>query len=147
MVGPFWQLWNWLLWDIHQFYLWLTVHKLHIICFLVPHFVGFLQSAISSQVLPLTNLFWVYWRMADGISSFWGPVTYTHKWCEPNYVYSSYIAEFFNPMSNVPGIILALIGLVNSLRQHFEKRFSILHISNMILSIGSILYHATLQRL
>ncbi|CAA2969880.1 alkaline ceramidase-like [Olea europaea var. sylvestris] len=85
--------------------------------------------------------------MADGISSFWGPVTYTHKWCEPNYVYSSYIAEFFNPMSNVPGIILALIGLVNSLRQHFEKRFSILHISNMILSIGSILYHATLQRL
>lgn len=85
--------------------------------------------------------------MADGISSFWGPVTSTHEWCEPNYVYSSYIAEFFNTMSNVPGIILALIGLVNSLRQRFEKRFSILHISNMILSIGSILYHATLQRL
>ncbi|KAL6569933.1 hypothetical protein OROMI_014447 [Orobanche minor] len=85
--------------------------------------------------------------MADGESSFWGPVTSTHEWCEPNYVYSSYIAEFFNTISIAPGILLALIGLVNSLRQRFEKRFWVLHVSNMILSIGSMLYHATLQRL
>ncbi|KAL2455537.1 Alkaline phytoceramidase (aPHC) [Abeliophyllum distichum] len=85
--------------------------------------------------------------MADEISSFWGPVTSTHEWCEPNYVYSSYIAEFFNTISNVPGIILALIGLVISLSQRFEKRFSVLHISNMILAIGSMLYHSTLQQL
>ncbi|KAH6809088.1 Alkaline phytoceramidase [Perilla frutescens var. frutescens] len=85
--------------------------------------------------------------MAGGESSFWGPVTSTHEWCEPNYVYSSYIAEFFNTISIAPGILLAFIGLVNSLRQRFEKRFSVLHISNMILAIGSMLYHATLQRL
>ncbi|KAL6517123.1 hypothetical protein OROHE_017829 [Orobanche hederae] len=85
--------------------------------------------------------------MADGVSSFWGPVTSTHEWCEPNYVYSSYIAEFFNTVSIVPGILLALAGLLNSLRQHFEKRFSVLHISNMILAIGSMLYHATLRQL
>ncbi|KAL2463370.1 Alkaline phytoceramidase (aPHC) [Forsythia ovata] len=85
--------------------------------------------------------------MADEISSFWGPVTSTHEWCEPNYVYSSYIAEFFNTISNVPSIILALIGLVISLSQRFEKRFSVLHISNMILAIGSMLYHSTLQQL
>ncbi|KAA8548390.1 hypothetical protein F0562_000074 [Nyssa sinensis] len=83
--------------------------------------------------------------MADGISSFWGPVTSTTEWCEQNYVYSSYIAEFFNTISNIPGILLALIGLVNALRQRFEKRFSVLHISNMILAIGSMLFHATLQ--
>ncbi|XP_042516058.1 alkaline ceramidase-like [Macadamia integrifolia] len=82
--------------------------------------------------------------MAD-ISSFWGPVTSTTEWCEKNYVYSSYIAEFFNTVSNVPSIILALIGLIISLRQRFEKRFSILHLSNMILAIGSMLFHATLQ--
>ncbi|KAK4387994.1 Alkaline ceramidase [Sesamum angolense] len=29
----------------------------------------------------------------------------------------------------------------------FEKRFSVLHVSNMVLAIGSMLYHATLQRL
>ncbi|XP_043699136.1 alkaline ceramidase-like [Telopea speciosissima] len=82
--------------------------------------------------------------MAD-ISSFWGPVTSTTEWCEKNYVYSSYFAEFFNTISNVPTIILAFIGLINSLRQRFEKRFSVLHISNMILAIGSMLFHATLQ--
>ncbi|XP_057958910.1 alkaline ceramidase-like [Malania oleifera] len=83
--------------------------------------------------------------MADGISSFWGPVTSTTEWCEKNYAHSSYIAEFFNTISNIPGILLALIGLINALRQRFEKRFSVLHISNMILAIGSMLFHATLQ--
>ncbi|KAK0597918.1 hypothetical protein LWI29_029871 [Acer saccharum] len=83
--------------------------------------------------------------MADGISSFWGPVTSTTECCEKNYAHSSYIAEFFNTVSNIPTILLALIGLVNALRQRFEKRFSVLHISNMILAIGSMLYHATLQ--
>uniref|UniRef100_A0A5B6YK33 Putative alkaline ceramidase 3-like n=1 Tax=Davidia involucrata TaxID=16924 RepID=A0A5B6YK33_DAVIN len=85
--------------------------------------------------------------MAEGISSFWGPVTSTTEWCEQNYVYSSYIAEFFNTISNIPGILLALIGLVNALGQRFEKRFSVLNISNMILAIGSMLFHSTLQRL
>ncbi|CAI9112847.1 OLC1v1013344C1 [Oldenlandia corymbosa var. corymbosa] len=84
--------------------------------------------------------------MAD-ISSFWGPVTSTHEWCEPNYVYSSYIAEFFNTISNVPALVLAFIGLVIAFTQRFEKRFSVLHISNMTLAIGSMLYHATLQRM
>ncbi|KAI6704118.1 hypothetical protein NL676_013254 [Syzygium grande] len=84
--------------------------------------------------------------MADGIPSFWGPVTSTKECCEQNYVYSSYVAEFFNTVSNIPCIVLALIGLINALRQRFEKRFSVLHISNMVLAMGSMLYHATLQR-
>ncbi|KAK6930705.1 Alkaline ceramidase [Dillenia turbinata] len=83
--------------------------------------------------------------MADGTTSFWGPVTSATEGCEMNYVYSSYIAEFFNTISNVPGILLALIGFINAFRQRFEKRFSVLHMSNMILAIGSMTYHATLQ--
>ncbi|KAF3636690.1 hypothetical protein CQW23_13020 [Capsicum baccatum] len=85
--------------------------------------------------------------MADGISGFWGPVTSTKEWCELNYVRSSYIAEFFNTISNVPCIILALIGLMNALRQRFEKRFSVLHMSNIILAIGSMIYHASLREM
>ncbi|KAF8681894.1 hypothetical protein HU200_045342 [Digitaria exilis] len=84
--------------------------------------------------------------MADSmVASFWGPVTSTTELCEENYAHSSYIAEFFNTISNVPCILLALIGLVNAFRQGFEKRFSVLHISNMILAIGSMIFHATLQ--
>ncbi|GAB2210011.1 hypothetical protein Droror1_Dr00015261 [Drosera rotundifolia] len=84
--------------------------------------------------------------MDNGISSFWGPVTSTVECCEKNYVYSSYIAEFFNTVSNIPGILLALIGLIVVLRQRFEKRFTILHLSNLALALGSVLYHATLQQ-
>lgn len=78
--------------------------------------------------------------------SFWGPVTSSTEWCEKNYTHSPYIAEFYNTLSNVPCIFLALIGLTNALRQRFEKRFSVLHISNMILAFGSMLFHATLQK-
>ncbi|KAI7757230.1 hypothetical protein M8C21_031727 [Ambrosia artemisiifolia] len=83
--------------------------------------------------------------MANATSSFWGPVTSSHEWCEKNYVYSSYVAEFYNTISNVPCILLAFIGLVSSLAQRFEKRFSVLHLSNMALAMGSVMYHATLQ--
>ncbi|CAN6281794.1 unnamed protein product [Urochloa humidicola] len=84
--------------------------------------------------------------MADSmVASFWGPVTSTTELCEENYAHSSYIAEFYNTLSNVPCVLLALIGLVNAFRQGFEKRFSVLHISNMILAIGSMIFHATLQ--
>lgn len=77
-------------------------------------------------------------------SSFWGPVTSTTDWCEKNYTHFPYIAEFYNTISNIPCILLAFVGLVNALRQRFEKRFSVLHLSNMILAIGSMLFHATL---
>ncbi|XP_061339781.1 alkaline ceramidase-like [Gastrolobium bilobum] len=83
--------------------------------------------------------------MAETISSFWGPVTCTKECCEQNFAHSPYIAEFYNTISNIPTILLALIGLINALSQRFEKRFSVLHISNMTLAIGSMLYHATLQ--
>lgn len=88
----------------------------------------------------------IFEEMADAVvSSFWGPVTSGKELCEENYALSSYIAEFYNTMSNIPCIILALIGLINAIRQRFEKRFSVLHISNMILAIGSMIFHATLQ--
>lgn len=79
------------------------------------------------------------------VPSFWGPVTSTMDWCEKNYAHSSYVTELHNTISNLPCIILALIGLINALRQRFERRFSVLHVSNMILAIGSMLFHATLR--
>lgn len=107
-----------------------------------PEIINLFIAEYYSDIYCYTNL-----GMEGGISSFWGPVTSTHEWCEPNYVYSSYIAEFFNTLSNIPAIVLALIGLVIALSQRFEKRFSVLHISNVILAIGSMIYHATLQRM
>ncbi|KAK8464740.1 hypothetical protein PHAVU_010G071057 [Phaseolus vulgaris] len=80
------------------------------------------------------------------MSSFWGPVTSSTDCCEKNYEYSSYIAEFYNTISTIPTILLALIGLINAYRERFEKRFCVLYVTIMALAIGSMLYHATLQR-
>ena len=84
--------------------------------------------------------------MDDEILNFWGPVTSSIDWCEKNYVYSPYIAEFYNTISNIPTIVLTIIGLIVALSQGFEKRFTVLHLSNMVLALGSILFHGTLQR-
>ncbi|KMS96602.1 hypothetical protein BVRB_8g201320 [Beta vulgaris subsp. vulgaris] len=84
--------------------------------------------------------------MGDKLLNFWGPVTSSIDWCEKNYVYSSYIAEFYNTISTIPTITLAIVGLIIALSQGFEKRFTVLHLSNMILAMGSILFHGTLQR-
>ncbi len=76
---------------------------------------------------------------------YWGPITASTEWCERNYQATPYIAEFYNTLSNFPGIILAFIGLIYSINQKFERRFSVLHLSTIALGIGSILFHATLQ--
>lgn len=84
--------------------------------------------------------------MADPgyVNGYWGPITSSVA-CERHYATSAYVGEFYNTVSNVPGIILGLIGLLNSMRQRFEKRFSILHLATIVLGLGSILFHATLQ--
>lgn len=76
---------------------------------------------------------------------YWGPITASTEWCEKNYEVTPWVAEFYNTISNFPGIILALIGLFYSINQKFERRFSVLHLSTIALGIGSILFHATLQ--
>lgn len=76
---------------------------------------------------------------------FWGPITASTEWCEKNYEVTPLVAEFYNTVSNIPGIILALIGVYYSISQKFERRFSVLHLSTIALGIGSILFHATLK--
>jgi len=108
-------------------------------------FAGICEICSIKYKYLVKQIIWLWRRMAETISSFWGPVTSTIECCEKNYAYSSYIAEFYNTISNIPTILLAFIGLINAFRQRFEKRFSVLHVSNMTLAFGSMLYHATLQ--
>ena len=83
--------------------------------------------------------------MADSldVNGYWGPTTLSTT-CEMHYVVSSYIAEFYNTISNVPFLLLGTLGLINSLRQSFEKRFSILNLATMVVGLGSMLFHGTL---
>lgn len=52
------------------------------------------------------------------LSGFWGVPTATIDWCEDNYETSPYFAEFWNTISNAGMIMLALYGIVASVRRN-----------------------------
>ena len=41
----------------------------------------------------------------------WGPATADTDWCEPNYLWTHYIAEFWNTLSSIPIATFALHGI------------------------------------
>ena len=73
--------------------------------------------------------------------------TSTIDWCEENYVYSNYIAEFYNSFSNIFYIFFYYFGLysVRSLfcKDYDKKLFSML----LFTGICSFYFHATLSLL
>ena len=76
---------------------------------------------------------------------YWGPVTSTIDWCEDNYVYSFYIAEFWNTISCIFMSLWACIGLVIAIRRKLEWQFKLLYIITIFLGIGSAMFHASLR--
>jgi len=68
-------------------------------------------------------------------------------WCEPNYVHSSYIAEFFNTISNFPVILLPLVGIrLNKLYfSHVTSNAIWIYCAFLIVGVFSAYYHATLS--
>mmetsp|Transcript_8204 Transcript_8204/g.15223 ORF Transcript_8204/g.15223 Transcript_8204/m.15223 type:complete len:286 (-) Transcript_8204:248-1105(-) len=77
-------------------------------------------------------------------ASFWGPITATLDWCEENYVLTSFVAEFWNTLSNAAIVGLALYGLRQSTRYRLESQFVMCYFALLCVGIGSTLFHATL---
>lgn len=80
---------------------------------------------------------------------YWNTLGYGNSnvdWCEPNYLRSFYIAEFYNTISNLPLITLATIGIINafSKRELFGYRFVIVYCFLWLVGIGSFMFHMTL---
>ena len=66
-------------------------------------------------------------------------------WCEENYVYSPYIAEFYNSLSNIIYIFLYYIGLY-SIKNIYCKNYDRKLLSLLLFTgICSFYFHATLS--
>lgn len=76
---------------------------------------------------------------------YWGEHTSSIDWCEGNYEYSQYIAEFINTISNIPFIILGLYGYHQVLKNGLPSRYGYLMLGLSLIGLGSFGFHMTLQ--
>ena len=66
-------------------------------------------------------------------------------WCEKNYVYSNYIAEFWNTISNIPYILILFISLQTFRFLPCKNNDKLLHSLLLVTGISSAYFHATLS--
>ena len=66
-------------------------------------------------------------------------------WCEPNYVYTKYVAEIWNSFSSFTMIFSGLYGAWVH-RKTTERRFMFAFLAFAVVGTGSALFHGTLLR-
>tara|TARA_Y100000389_G_scaffold171438_1_gene179100 strand:+ start:598 stop:1287 length:690 start_codon:yes stop_codon:yes gene_type:complete len=66
-------------------------------------------------------------------------------WCEQNFVYSDYIAEFYNTISNIPFIGFYYLGLYTFKHFHCQGDDKFLYGCLLFTGISSFYFHATLS--
>ncbi|KAJ1954412.1 hypothetical protein EC988_002450 [Linderina pennispora] len=74
---------------------------------------------------------------------YWGDVTSSMDWCEGNYEWTPYIAEFFNSWSSLAMVFLGEACAHMNPTGH--RGFTLLGRSITAVGIGSLLFHATLK--
>jgi hypothetical protein len=79
-------------------------------------------------------------------SGWWGEATADTDWCEPNYQWSHYVAEFWNALSSIPIATFALHGLCQCRQQQLELKFWVSYIGVFVIGLGSVAFHGTLLR-
>ena len=77
---------------------------------------------------------------------FWHPHTATLDWCEENYIYSHYIAEFHNTTTSLLfPLMAAYAGYYTWKHSRVGSRYLLAYVILGIVGIGSALFHGTLR--
>jgi len=87
-----------------------------------------------------------YWG-SNAAGTWWHGPKANHDFCEENYHYSAFVAEFHNTWSSMPLIFLGSVGIWYTRKYaSLEGRFTCAFLSIGLIGIGSILFHGTLLR-
>jgi dihydroceramidase len=78
----------------------------------------------------------------DGV---WLPHTGHPDWCEKNYAWTIYIAEFWNNLSSIPLALVGAWGLYHCFKFNCEFQFVLCNLILMFVGIGSTAFHGTLS--
>eukprot|EP00505_MAST-04D_sp_SCG-Rhode-Island_P001444 Stramenopile-MAST_4_protein_1444 len=81
----------------------------------------------------------------DSKSGYWGEKTANTNWCEPDYIVTPYIAEFWNTLSSFFVVIDGLYGIYYHC-SWAETRYGVAWLLFLVVGLGSVMFHATLQR-
>ena len=86
--------------------------------------------------------------LSGSLRGYWGEPSSSVDWCEENYVWSHYIAEWWNTWSNVPPLVLALGAMIAASTSAKDKQQPSLikwaYSVPVIVFAGSFVFHATL---
>jgi len=83
-------------------------------------------------------------RPVDLGVGYWGIRTSALDWCESNYTWSFFIAEFFNTITSLPAAFIAFNGILLAYKYGYDKRFVVLNILLACVGLGSAAFHGTL---
>jgi len=83
-------------------------------------------------------------RPEDPAIGYWGKRTSALDWCEPNYTWSFYIAEFFNTITSLPAAFVAFYGIYLTIKYGYGKRFLLVNAMVAMVGLGSAAFHGTL---
>jgi dihydroceramidase len=75
---------------------------------------------------------------------YWGARTASEDWCEPNYVYSPYVAEWWNTLSSLPMVFFSLAALALGVRHGYPKRLLLPSLLTACVGLGSVAFHGSL---
>jgi dihydroceramidase len=83
-------------------------------------------------------------KVPVGNDGHWGLITSSVDWCELNYQFSHYIAEFWNSTSSFSMVFAGLFGILLH-RSIVETRFLLAFFFVSVLGIGSVMFHGSLK--
>ena len=78
-------------------------------------------------------------------SAVWGGITATLDWCEENYIVSTFVAEWWNTVSNLVIILLSWFGYQMAVKYELEPRFRASYLTLFVVGVGSAAFHCTLK--
>ena len=112
------------------------------------HPVATLTWAVIAAALPLLILLIIRGPVdgeGDTNEGYWGTKTANTNWCEEDYVFTPYVAEFGSSLSSLAIVCNGLYGLF----MHWssvETRYLFAYLVFVVVGLGSSLFHATLRR-
>jgi len=77
------------------------------------------------------------------VTPVWGPVTSSVDWCEPNYLWSAWVAEPFNTASSLAMVFVGVFGWWR--HRHLPVRYRVAYALLALVGLGSVAFHATLK--